>query len=71
MLPSFLPSTWRSLPARGSGPTKCFPRLVQAGWAAVYRARDTRLNRDAAVKVLPESFAVVLDWLEELGRPIK
>lgn len=24
----------------------------------VFRARDTKLNRDAAIKVLPEAFAI-------------
>ncbi len=34
----------------------------------VYRVRDTKLNRDVAIKVLPESFANDADRLARLER---
>jgi len=39
------------------GPYEILTSIGAGAMGEVYRARDTRLNRDVAVKVLPRSFA--------------
>jgi len=42
--------------------------LGAGGMGEVYRARDTKLNRDVAIKVLPEAFAADVDRLARFTR---
>jgi eukaryotic-like serine/threonine-protein kinase len=42
--------------------------IGEGGMGQVSRATDIKLGRAVAVTVLPESFALVLNWLEGLKR---
>ena len=51
------------LPGTKLGPYEILSPLGAGGMGEVYRARDTRLDREVAIKVLPESFACDTDRL--------
>jgi eukaryotic-like serine/threonine-protein kinase len=50
------------------GPYEVVAPIGAGGMGEVYRARDTRLNRDVAVKVLPEAVATNPDRLARFER---
>jgi serine/threonine protein kinase len=50
------------------GPYEVLALLGTGGMAEVYRARDTRLGREVAIKVVSESLGGHGAWLERLQR---
>ena len=50
------------------GPYRVIALLGAGGMGEVYRARDTKLGRDVAIKVLPEAFASDPDRLSRFER---
>src|SRR6202171_3748827 len=44
-------------PGERLGPYEILAPIGKGGMGEVYRARDPRLNRDVAIKVLPQAFA--------------
>ncbi|MBK9061991.1 MAG: protein kinase [Acidobacteria bacterium] len=55
-------------PGSRLGPFEVLSRLGAGGMGEVWRARDTRLQRDVAIKVLPEAFAQDTDRLLRFTR---
>jgi eukaryotic-like serine/threonine-protein kinase len=52
------------------GPYEVVSSLGAGGMGEVYRARDTKLNRDVALNGLPETFRLDLDRLAEPRKTI-
>ncbi len=50
------------------GPYEILAPIGAGGMGEVYRARDTKLNRDIATRVLPEAVADDLERLARLER---
>jgi serine/threonine protein kinase len=53
------------------GPYRIGAKIGEGGMGQVYRARDTRLDRDVAIKILPEAFATDTDRLRRFEREAK
>ncbi|MBA3886238.1 MAG: serine/threonine-protein kinase [Acidobacteria bacterium] len=53
------------------GPYRVLAKLGEGGMGEVHRARDTRLDRDVAIKILPELFAADPDRLMRFEREAK
>ena len=53
------------------GPYEVTAAIGAGGMGEVFRARDTRLNRDVAIKVLPRDFAADADRLRRFEHEAK
>jgi serine/threonine protein kinase len=53
------------------GPYEITARIGAGGMGEVYRARDTKLNRDVALKILPDAFASDPERLARFEREAK
>ena len=58
-------------PGTRLGPYEIGPPIGKGGMGEVYRARDTKLDRDVAIKVLPEEFAKDKERLARFEREAK
>ncbi len=58
-------------PGTTLGPYAVTAKIGEGGMGEVYRARDTKLDRDVALKVLPEAFTQDPDRLARFEREAK
>ena len=54
-------------PGTSLGPYQVTAKIGESGMGEVYRARDTTLDRDVAIKVLPQAFT---DGPDRLARSL-
>ena len=52
-------------------PVEIAAQIGAGGMGEVYRAKDTNLNRDVALKILPEEFAADADRMQRFTREAK
>lgn len=60
-----------SMIGRKMGSFECTALLGRGGMGEVYRAKDQKLGRDVAIKVLPEEFAKDADRVASFQREAK
>ncbi len=53
------------------GPYRVTAKIGEGGMGEVYQARDTKLDRDVALKALPEAFAADPDRLARFQRKLE
>src|SRR3954466_6904038 len=58
-------------PGARRGPYEIIAKIGAGGMGEVYRARDTKLDRDVALKMLPEAFASDPERLARFEREAK
>ena len=58
-------------PGTTLGPYAITAKIGEGGMGEVYRARDTKLDRDVALKVLPQAFTSDPDRLARFEREAK
>ena len=58
-------------PGSTLGPYSVTAKIGEGGMGEVYRARDTTLDRDVAIKVLPQAFTDDPDRLARFEREAK
>ena len=58
-------------PGTALGPYEVVEEIGRGGMGEVYRARDTKLDRDVALKVLPQAFTDDPDRLARFEREAK
>jgi serine/threonine protein kinase len=58
-------------PGTRLGVYEVIAHIGEGGMGQVYRARDTRLDRDVAIKILPEAFAVDEERVARFQREAK